>query len=220
MGSIASTMGDTEFDSFFDEPAPAGDAPVEAASEPAADCDGGFDGGFDAPADAPVTEEAQDFGGGFDAPADAPMADMSNAFTTTQNLASDSPALQAWRAENETKLAGRAKKSNEDMAALLETAKEDRATFYEQRKIQTDAAAKSNRDDEALSKEASDALAQKDNLWESVGDMIDLQNLASDSPALQAWRAENAFTTTQNLAKGDGKDVARMRSVMISMKNA
>merc|ERR1711865_990070 len=122
MGSIASTMGDTEFDSFFDEPAPAGDAPVEAASEPAADCDGGFDGGFDAPADAPVT-------------------DMSNAFTTTQNLASDSPALQAWRAENETKLAGRAKKSNEDMAALLETAKEDRATFYEQRKIQTDAAA-------------------------------------------------------------------------------
>merc|ERR1712166_256203 len=126
----------------------------------------------------------------------SPMADMSNAFTTTQNLASDSPALQAWRAENETKLAGRAKKSNEDMAALLETAKEDRATFYEQRKIQTDAAAKSNRDDEALSKEASDALAQKDNLWESVGDMIDLQ------------------------AKGDGKDVARMRSVMISMKNA
>merc|ERR1712166_541657 len=196
MGEYRNNMGDTEFDSFFDEPAPAGDAPVEAAPEPAADCDGGFDGGFDAPADAPVTEEAQDFGGGFDAPADAPMADMSNAFTTTQNLASDSPALQAWRAENETKLAGRTKKSNEDMAALLETAKEDRDTFYEQRKIETDAAAKSNRDDEALSKEASDALAQKDNLWESVGDMIDLQ------------------------AKGDGKDVARMRSVMISMKNA
>ena len=43
-----------------------------------------------------------------------------------------------------------------------------------------------------MSKESKAALASKDNLWESVSDMIDLQ------------------------AKGDGKDVARMRSVMVT----
>merc|ERR1712086_813565 len=179
----AFTMGDTEFDSFFDEPA-AGDAPVEAAEAPA---DASEDM-FAAPRDCSM--------GGFDAPCDAPAPDMSSAFTTTQNLASDSPALQTWRAENEKKLGERAKKSNEDMAALLEQAKKDRDTFYEQRKIETDAAGKANKDEEDLSKESKAALASKDNLWESVSDIIDLQ------------------------AKGDGKDVARMRSVMISMENA
>merc|ERR1719162_1358278 len=192
-------MGDTEFDSFFDEPA-AGDAPVAEAAAPVAD---------DAPEDmfAMPAEDTMDCGmpaeepmdcgmGCFDAPCDAAVADMSSAFTTTQNLASDSPALQAWRAENEKKLGERAKKSNEDMAGLLEQAKKDRDTFYEQRKTKTDAAAKANKDEEDLSKESKAALASKDNLWESVSDMIDLQ------------------------AKGDGKDVARMRSVMISMKNA
>jgi len=199
MGEHSISMGDTEFDSFFDEPA-VGDAPVAEAAAPVAD---------DAPEDmfAMPAEDTMDCGmpaeepmdcgmGCFDAPCDAAVADMSSAFTTTQNLASDSPALQAWRAENEKKLGERAKKSNEDMAALLEQAKKDRDTFYEQRKIETDAAGKANKDEEDLSKESKAALASKDNLWESVSDMIDLQ------------------------AKGDGKDVARMRSVMISMKNA
>jgi hypothetical protein len=199
---LKNLAGDTEFDSFFDEPA-AGDAPVEAAEAPADASEDMFaapqDDACDAPADAPEDMFAapQDCSmGGFDAPCDAPAPDMSSAFTTTQNLASDSPALQTWRAENEKKLGERAKKSNEDMAALLEQAKKDRDTFYEQRKIETDAAGKANKDEEDLSKESKAALASKDNLWESVSDMIDLQ------------------------AKGDGKDVARMRSVMISMKNA
>lgn len=119
-----------------------------------------------------------------------------SAATACVIIAEDRFFLQTWRAENEKKLGERAKKSNEDMAALLEQAKKDRDTFYEQRKIETDAAGKANKDEEDLSKESKAALASKDNLWESVSDMIDLQ------------------------AKGDGKDVARMRSVMISMKNA
>ena len=97
---LKNLAGDTEFDSFFDEPA-AGDAPVEAAEAPADASEDMFaapqDDACDAPADAPEDMFAapQDCSmGGFDAPCDAPAPDMSSAFTTTQNLASDSPALQ------------------------------------------------------------------------------------------------------------------------------
>eukprot|EP00658_Telonema_sp_P-2_P080277 TRINITY_DN7957_c0_g1_i1.p1 TRINITY_DN7957_c0_g1~~TRINITY_DN7957_c0_g1_i1.p1 ORF type:complete len:185 (+),score=62.81 TRINITY_DN7957_c0_g1_i1:197-751(+) len=184
-------MGDdTDFDSFFDEPQ------QDAAAEPQSTEDVMFGG--DEPAEStdafesepvmdaqPVMEEAP-----------APVADMSNAFVTTQNLACDSPALAEWRAANSAKLAERAAQSATDLAKMHEEAKNARDLFYEQRKTSTEASAKANREEEASTKEAKDALAQKDNLWESVTDMIDLQ------------------------AKGDGKDVTRMRSVMISMKNA
>merc|ERR1711865_636518 len=181
-----SNMGDTEFDSFFDEPAAGDDAmfadPLvsEFAQEPEASCDDSMQG-FEEPA--PFA-------------AAAPAPDMSAAFVTTQNLSDDSPALSAWRAENQIKLSERAAQSATDLAKLNQDAAAARSLFYEQRKIETSAACKANSEEEAMSKQAKAELAQKDNLWESVTDMIDLQ------------------------AKGDGKDVARMRSVMISMKNA
>merc|ERR1739848_177818 len=129
---------------------------------------------------------------GFEAPAEPAPApvDMSNAFVTTQSMV-DSPALAAWREENQKKLAERAAKSAEELATLNNEAKAERDRFYEQRKMETEASAKANKEEEELSKNAKAELAQKDNLWESVTDMIELQ------------------------AKGDGKDVSRMKSVMI-----
>merc|ERR1712010_387329 len=172
-------MGDTEFDSFFDEPAsdPVGDvaaddqlfAPTEAAPM------------FDEPA--PVA-------------ADPAPVDMSNAFVTTQNLCADSPQLAEWRAQNQKNLADRAAKSAEELTKMNTEAKSARDLFYEQRKTEMEAAAKANKEEEDMAKTAKAELAQKDNLWESVTDMVDLQ------------------------AKGEGKDISRMRSVMISMKNA
>merc|ERR1711908_111397 len=94
--TVLQTMGDTEFDSFFDDaPAPAaapaasddpfGDAPADVAA-PAGD---DFD--FGAPAaEAPTEAPAMDMGmGGLDM--SAGMGDMSNAFVTTANLSDSGP---------------------------------------------------------------------------------------------------------------------------------
>merc|ERR1711935_93256 len=138
MGTTPSNMGDTEFDSFFDEPA-AADAAMfadplvsEFAQEPEPSCDDSMQG-FEEPAP-------------FAAPAPAP--DMSAAFVTTQNLSDDSPALSAWRAENQIKLSERAAQSATALAKLTQDAAAARSLFYEQRKIETSAACKANSEEE------------------------------------------------------------------------
>jgi hypothetical protein len=87
-------MGDSEFDSFFDDGADAAPAPAPDAgggdpfgSAPAPDQAGGegFDFGGDTAADAPIAMgEAPAMGND--------MADMQSAFVTSANL-SESPAL-------------------------------------------------------------------------------------------------------------------------------
>ena len=86
-------MGDSEFDSFFEETpaeapaAPAGDDPFASGGDaPAAPADGGFDFGGDAApvAEAPIAMGAPDMSND--------MSDMSSAFVTSANL-QESPAL-------------------------------------------------------------------------------------------------------------------------------
>jgi hypothetical protein len=202
-------MGDTEFDSFFEEGEPQEQEPVAEATE---------DPFGDAPADAPeAAEEAAgefDFG---DAPAadanafadpepaaaepvaDMGMGDMSGmdmrgAFVTSSNL-SDSGPLSEWRAANRVKMEERAAASKEELNKILAQAQSDRDAFYAQRKQTIEATVKANREAENSLKESRAADAVKDNLWESVTELVDMQ------------------------AKADGSDISRMRQTMLAMKN-
>merc|ERR1712216_673174 len=104
-------MGDSEFDSFFDDaPPPAADTGGEAAEA--------FGDSF---TDAPPSEPAADMGGmgdmgGMDM--SAGMADMSSAFVTTANL-SDSGPLAEWRTANRAKMEERAAASKAELDKIL-----------------------------------------------------------------------------------------------------
>lgn len=54
-------------------------------------------------------------------------------------------AQLTWRAANETRIMEKATKSSEEKSALAAKAKADRDAFYEQRKIKTEAAYRSNK---------------------------------------------------------------------------
>lgn len=192
-------MGDSEFDSFFED-APAGDAPAPATDDafaapadaaPAMPADGGFDFGGDAGAPAFDSAPAPDTGmGGMG----NDMADMSSAFVTSANL-TESPALSEWRAANRKKIEERQAASKVELDKVLAQAEVDRKNFYDQRTKQIDATKKSNREQEAAMKEALETNAVKDNLWESVVELVDLQS------------------------KDGATDIARMRQTMLAMKN-
>jgi len=198
LNNRSTDMGDTEFDSFFDDaPAPAaapaasddpfGDAPVDAA--PA----GGDDFDFGAPAaEAPTEAPAMGDMGGLDM--SAGMGDMSNAFVTTANL-SDSGPLSEWRTTNLAKMQERAAESKAKLEEIQKQATTDRDNFYAQRQETIDATKKSNREAEAALKDSLASNATKDNLWESVVELVDLQT------------------------KGEGSDISRMRQTMLAMKN-
>jgi len=232
MGEVANeTMGDTEFDSFFEDgeaPAanpvdenPFGDAPVEAGSG-FGDGDVFGDGGGDVFGDAgcdnaaPAADtEAFDFGDAAPCVADESMGggmdmsmgggmdmsmgdmggmDMSNAFVTTANLC-DSGPLAEWRAQNRAEMEERAAASKAQLDDILAQAQSDRDAFYAQRQATLDATKKANREAEASLKESRASDAVKENLWESVTELVDLQ------------------------AKQDGSDISRMRQTMLAMKN-
>merc|ERR1711865_1191125 len=89
---------------------------------------------------------------------DTGMNDMFMA-DSGQLISQESQALLDWRKQTDATLAERANKSSEEKSAQLSKAKEDREAFYAQRKLATDAANKSNRDEEALSKQSMEALA-------------------------------------------------------------
>merc|ERR1711924_146487 len=116
----------------------------------------------------------------------------SGAFTTTQSLG-DSGPLAEWRAENRKKIEEKAAKSKAALAEIQAKAKSDRDAFYAQRQATIDATKKTNREAEKALKENQASAVAKDNKWESVTDQVDLQG------------------------KQDA-DVARMRQVMLSLK--
>jgi hypothetical protein len=181
-------MGDSEFDSFFDDtPAP---APAAEEADPFAD------GAPAMAAPAPDMGDmgGMDMGGMGDGGMSNDMADMSSAFVTTANL-SDSGPLAEWRAANRTKMEERAAASKAELDKILAQAEADRTAFYEQRTQTIESAKKSNREQEAALKETLDGQSTKDNLWESVVELVDLQ------------------------AQKDSADITRMRQTMLAMKN-
>merc|ERR1711988_1784550 len=117
-------------------------------------------------ADAPMPADM----GGLDMTAG--MGDMSGAFVTTSNL-SDSGPLAEWRAANRKKLEEREAASKAELETILAKAKEDRDAFYNQRQQTIDATKKANREQENAVKEAAASHATKDNLWESVVELVD-----------------------------------------------
>lgn len=186
-------MGDSEFDSFFDDtpaPAPAAEeadpfadgAPAVAAPAPDMGEMGGMDMG------------GMDMGGMGDGGMSNDMADMSSAFVTSANL-SDSGPLTEWRAANRKKMEERAAASKAELDKIVAQAEADRTAFYEQRTQTIESAKKSNREQEAALKETLDGQSTKDNLWESVVELVDLQ------------------------AQKDSGDITRMRQTMLAMKN-
>merc|ERR1711934_270197 len=122
------------------------------------------------------------------------MGDMSNAFVTTANLC-DSGPLAEWRAQNRADMEERASASKAQLDEIVAQAQSDRDAFYAQRQPTLDATKKANREAEASLKDSRASDAVKDNLWESVTELVDLQ------------------------AKQDGSDISRMRQTMLAMKN-
>merc|ERR1712093_402786 len=96
---------------------------------------------------------------------------------------------------NKAKLEERAAESKKQLDAILAQAKTDRDQFYATRQQAIDSTKKANREQETAQKEALESNATKDNLWESVVELVDMQ------------------------AKGEGNDISRMRQTILAMKN-
>merc|ERR1712159_630507 len=120
------------------------------------------------------------------------MADMSSAFVTSANL-TDSGPLAEWRKENQKKLEARAAESKKKLDAILAQAKSDRDAFYAQRTATIEATKATNRQQEQAKIDERNSAATKENLWESVGELVDMK------------------------AKADGPDISRMRQTILAM---
>jgi len=122
------------------------------------------------------------------------MGDMSSAFVTTANMAATGP-LAEWRSANEQKIAERSATSRVELEKIQAQAKEDRDNFYAARTANLDASKKAHRDAESQLKDSRQTASVKENLWESVMEMVDVQT------------------------KTEGEDITRMRQTMLAMKN-
>mmetsp|Transcript_10200 Transcript_10200/g.13380 ORF Transcript_10200/g.13380 Transcript_10200/m.13380 type:complete len:205 (+) Transcript_10200:44-658(+) len=189
-----STSDDNQADPFSGEmpPQPSGDqgllANMDSDGVPGGDSfgsGGDFTSGMGAPQDFSMPEQFEQVDyANLDSTQEIPEPEMRNALDDFNDQ---------WEQELEQKKIEEDQKKME----MMEKAKQDLETFYQEKEKQTEARMSKNRNEEQVLLEQLEADLESDNSWERITKLVELQ-------------AEG----------GEGSvDVSRMRSLLIQLKN-